>query len=73
MRKIKGPRRNVPVSQAQGIEAEQKTARFFVGADSPVFGAFKKSAKNAPKKPVLDRIMARMCGWARTGFFAGRY
>jgi hypothetical protein len=39
---------------AQGIEAEILFARLTgkkIGADSPVFGAFPKSAKNAPKEP----------------------
>jgi hypothetical protein len=43
---------NVSGSQAQGIEAEILLCRLTaqkIGADSPVFGAFPKSAKNAPK------------------------
>jgi hypothetical protein len=44
-----GVREKAYVRNAQGIEAEQKTLGFFVGADSPVSGVLKKRRKCAQK------------------------
>jgi hypothetical protein len=49
------PGKKAPEWNAQGIEAEQKTVRFFVGAESPVSGGI-PGAGNVPeflKKPFV--------------------